>query len=263
MSEEEAQVVEESNHPEVEELARFLLSYDLEQVAELPEGCEPIVPDMLRHKLIKALEAIDKGRQTVIHARLRLALEKREIGGRSWVFAGVSPSDLQDRLGEVMNWNDDPAEDGSSTSGAGSHSKMSPDLPDFDQHFRGLRGEFYAMRPRDLIQFFCSCGTTVEVYFTNNLGERGEVLVERGTVLHVEAHGLTGNEAARRIMDWESGSFITRPLRENPPNTVDLTWIHLLLEHAQAIDESGEQPIVDPDTIDETLESLPNWMDAG
>jgi hypothetical protein len=245
----------------VDALARFLLSFDLPEEERVPLGAEPIVPLALRERLLRALDEVsgERGRTTVRHGRLRVALESCSEKGQRIVLAGVvresSSRSPQTRPKErPLRWPDAPT---------ASEPMLAPRQGDsFQQHFRGLRGEFYAMRPRDLIQFFCSCGTTVEVRFQTNLAERGEVLIEQGHVLHCATGEIEGDEAARVIMLWESGDFLTRPLREAPPQTVSLPWMTLMLEHAREIDESGEFATVSAEIRPETLEALPDWLDA-
>jgi hypothetical protein len=246
----------------VDALARFLLSFDLPEEDHIPPGAEPIVPLALRERLMRALEEVASaaGRASVRHGRVRVALESCTDGEQRIVLAGIlresSSRSPQSRPKErPLRWPAAPM-------------PAEPLLPrstsgdSFQQHFRGLRGEFYAMRPRDLIQFFCSCGTTVEVRFQTNLAERGEVLIEQGNVLHCATGELVGDDAARVMMLWESGDFLTRPLRESPPRTVSLPWMTLMLEHAREIDESGEFATVSAEIRPETLEALPDWLDT-
>ncbi|MBK9388566.1 MAG: DUF4388 domain-containing protein [Planctomycetes bacterium] len=246
----------------VDALARFLLSFDLPEEERFPPGAEPIVPPALRERLRRALEEVagETGRASVRHGRLRVALESCTDGEQRVVMAGVlressSRSPQSRSMERPLRWPAAPV-------------AAEPLLPrsisgdSFQQHFRGLRGEFYAMRPRDLIQFFCSCGTTVEVRFQTNLAERGEVLIEQGNVRHCATGELVGDDAARVMMLWESGDFLTRPLRESPPNTVSLPWMTLMLEHAREIDESGEFATVSAEIRPETLEALPDWLDT-
>lgn len=246
----------------VDALARFLLSFDLPEEERFPPGAEPIVPHALRERLLCALDelASDAGRTSVRHGRLRVSLESCTDGDQRIVMAGVlresSSRSPQTRPKErPLRWPEAPmpVEPLLARSAPGDS---------FQQHFRGLRGEFYAMRPRDLIQFFCSCGTTVEVRFQTNLAERGEVLIEQGHVLHCGTGDLVGDDAARVMMLWESGDFLTRPLRESPPHTVSLPWMTLMLEHAREIDESGEFATVSAEIRPETLEALPDWLDT-
>lgn len=238
-------------------LARFLLSFDLPEEERLPFGAEPFVPEGLRDRLQEALDALTKepGRTQVQHGRLRIAVESILRGGQQFVFAGVT-REGNSRGPKVPSKTPAPAwMDGPPLT-------LSASNDNFQQHFRGLRGEFYSMRPRDLIQFFCSCATTVEVRFDTNLGERGEVLIEQGHVLHCATAECEGDEAARVMMLWESGNFLTRPLRESPPVTVGLPWMTLMLEHAREMDESGEFATVSAEIRPETLEALPGWLDA-
>lgn len=241
----------------VEALAHFLLSFDLPEKERFPAGAEPIVPEALRTRLLEALKKLEgpAARTNLRHGRLRISLEKRSEGATRYVFAGVSRetnsrSPQHATREKPLVW---PAAVTLTPPNAGDS---------FHKHFRGLRGEFYAMRPRDLIQFFCSCGTTVEVRFQTNLAEHGEVLIEQGNVLHCATSELVGDDAARTMMLWESGDFSTRPLREAPPITVTLPWMTLMLEHARELDESGEYATVSAEIRPETLESLPDWMDA-
>ncbi|MBL8899085.1 MAG: DUF4388 domain-containing protein [Planctomycetes bacterium] len=246
----------------VDALARFLLSFDLPEEEQMPPGAEPIVPLALRERLLRALEEVTNaaGRASVRHGRLRVALESCTDGEQRIVMAGVlressSRGPQTQRKERPLRWPEVPV--------AAEPLLARRDSADsFQQHFRGLRGEFYAMRPRDLIQFFCSCGTTVEVRFQTNLAERGEVLIEQGNVLHCATGELVGDDAARVMMLWESGDFLTRPLRESPPSTVTLPWMTLMLEHAREIDESGEFATVSAEIRPETLEALPDWMDT-
>ena len=47
------------DHPAVDELARFLMTYDLTEAADLPEGFQPIVSSSLQRVLNSALHDLE------------------------------------------------------------------------------------------------------------------------------------------------------------------------------------------------------------
>lgn len=255
-------------HPALLALVRFLNVYDLDWDGDLPDGFEPIISPQLEENFGAVLDGRAGDRHTFLHGPHKIAIQTVEVDGRTFFFAGASPRKAKDgpeppakRTATRAN----PASaHGRSSAWAAPVDEPSDGVLErfYSEHIQGLRGKFHSLRPRDLVQFFCTLSATVEVHFQSDAGESGCVLMERGRVLHVELEGDSGLDAVSRLIEWETGTFLTMPLREDAPHSLDISWMQVLIERATKHDESLERAAQAEQIDAEILGDLPDWLDT-
>jgi CheY-like chemotaxis protein len=111
--------------------------------------------------------------------------------------------------------------------------------PDADTGFRGVQSKSLM----DLIQLECISQSSSVLRITNG-PLSGRIWIQDGEVLDSEADELTGEEAFRKILAWKAGSFESLPPEPGRTRTITKSYNALLLETAQAFDESASQAAV-------------------
>src|SRR5664280_952952 len=105
---------------------------------------------------------------------------------------------------------------------------------DQDGGFRGIQSKSLM----DIIQMECLTRSSSVLRIT-----RGSLVaklwIQGGELTDAEAEGARGEAAFRRILTWKSGTFENLPPEPNRERTISKPVNALLLESAQAIDESG------------------------
>jgi CheY-like chemotaxis protein len=105
---------------------------------------------------------------------------------------------------------------------------------DQDGGFRGIQSK----NLMDIIQMECLTRSSTVLRVT-----RGSLVaklwIQGGEFTDAEAEGARGEVAFRRILTWKSGTFENLPAEPNRERTIFKPVNALLLESAQAIDESG------------------------
>jgi CheY-like chemotaxis protein len=105
---------------------------------------------------------------------------------------------------------------------------------DQDGGFRGIQSKSLM----DIIQMECLTRSSSVLRIT-----RGSLVaklwIQGGELTDAEAEGACGEVAFRRILTWKSGTFENLPAEPNRKRTIFKPVNALLLESAQAIDESG------------------------
>jgi CheY-like chemotaxis protein len=90
----------------------------------------------------------------------------------------------------------------------------------------------------DLIQMEClSQSSTVLRVIRGSL--IGKIWINGGELIDAEIEGARGEAAFRRILEWKSGSFENLPAEPGRERTISKSVNALLLETAQAIDETA------------------------
>ncbi|HNQ73975.1 MAG TPA: response regulator [Verrucomicrobiota bacterium] len=103
--------------------------------------------------------------------------------------------------------------------------------------FRGVQSKSLV----DLVQLECiSQGSTV-LRITNG-PFTGHIWVSNGEVVDAETEEVRGEAAFQRILRWKAGNFEFLPAEPARPRTIFKPYNALLLETAQAIDESNHAP---------------------
>jgi hypothetical protein len=72
---------------------------------------------------------------------------------------------------------------------------------------------------------------------TNNL-LTGKIWIQAGELVDAEAADLRGEAAFQRILSWKAGNFEMLPTEPSRPRTIFKSYNAVLLESAQALDES-------------------------
>jgi len=106
--------------------------------------------------------------------------------------------------------------------------------------FRGIQSKSLI----DLIQLECLSQNSAVLRITN-AARTGRIWIQNGEVIDAETEDLTGEEAFRRIFEWRTGHFETLPADQTRPRTITKSASGLLLESAQALDESIESATQD------------------
>ena len=119
--------------------------------------------------------------------------------------------------------------------------------------FRGIQNKSLV----DIIQLECISNNSLVLRVTNG-PLVGKIWIENGEVIDATAEDLGGEVAFKGIMTWRAGSFESLPAEPEHPRAIEKNFNALLLETAQAIDES--RPPKEHDTTiiaKEQVEALP------
>jgi CheY-like chemotaxis protein len=105
--------------------------------------------------------------------------------------------------------------------------------------FRGVQSKSLV----DLIQLECLSQSSSTLRITNG-PLTGNIWILNGELVDAETEGVTGEEAFRKILAWKAGNFEILPPEPERPRQILKSCNALLLETAQALDESagGETP---------------------
>lgn len=99
--------------------------------------------------------------------------------------------------------------------------------------FRGMQSKSLM----DIIQLECISQSSSVVRISNG-ATTGCIWIQNGDPVDAEAADLRGETAFQRILSWKSGNFEMLPADPSRPRTIFKSYNALLLESAQAIDES-------------------------
>ena len=99
--------------------------------------------------------------------------------------------------------------------------------------FRGVHSKSLV----DIIQLECISQSSSLLRITNG-PLMGKIWIQDGDVIDAEGAGLTGEAAFHKILSWRAGVFESLPAEPSRPRTISQSYNALLLEGAQAIDES-------------------------
>lgn len=102
-----------------------------------------------------------------------------------------------------------------------------------DSGFRGIQSKSMV----DLIQLECIAQNSLVLRITNG-PLTAKIWILDGEVIDAEVDELRGEPAFQRILSWKGGAFETLPTESNRPRTILKSYNALLLESAQAMDES-------------------------
>ena len=99
--------------------------------------------------------------------------------------------------------------------------------------FRGVQSKSLV----DIIQLECISQSSSVLRITNG-PMSGRIWIQDGELIDAEAGDLRAEAAFQKILSWRAGSFETLPAEPSRPRTIFKSYNGLLLESAQAIDES-------------------------
>src|SRR5208283_5150035 len=99
--------------------------------------------------------------------------------------------------------------------------------------FRGMQSKSLV----DIIQLECISQSSSVLRITNSL-LTGKIWIQGGELVDAEADELRGEAAFQRILSWKAGNFEMLPADPSRPRTIFRSYNAVLLESAQAFDES-------------------------
>ncbi len=118
--------------------------------------------------------------------------------------------------------------------------------------FRGVQSKSLM----DIIQMEClSLSSTVLRITRGPLV--GKIWIVGGELIHAEAEGAMGEAAFRRILEWKAGTFENLPAELEHERTIEKPVNALLLEAAQAMDETADPAA--PGASKETVHRKSVW----
>ena len=80
----------------------------------------------------------------------------------------------------------------------------------------------------------------------------GRIWINEGEVFDAETDEMRGEEAFQKILAWQAGNFESLPAEPDRPRTIFKSYNALLLESAQALDESRHTEAPPPGLAGET-----------
>ena len=99
--------------------------------------------------------------------------------------------------------------------------------------FRGMQSKSLM----DIIQLECISQSSSVLHITNG-ALSGKIWIQNGELVDAEAAELHGEAAFQKILSWRAGNFEMLPTEPSRPRTIFKSYNALLLESAQAMDES-------------------------
>ncbi|HET7623800.1 MAG TPA: response regulator [Verrucomicrobiae bacterium] len=118
--------------------------------------------------------------------------------------------------------------------------------------FRGVQSKGLM----DIIQMECLSQSSTVMRITRG-SLVGKIWIQSGELIDAEAEGARGEAAFRRILEWKSGTFENLPAEPERERTIQKSVNALLLETAQAIDETA-QP-ADPSAEEDSIHRKTVW----
>lgn len=100
--------------------------------------------------------------------------------------------------------------------------------------FRGIQSKNLV----DLIQLECLSHSSSLLKITRT-GKQGQIWINSGELIDAATDSLTGEAAFKEILSWKHGSFEILPAEPERPRTIFTSYQGLLLDFAQAMDESN------------------------
>jgi CheY-like chemotaxis protein len=100
--------------------------------------------------------------------------------------------------------------------------------------FRGVQSKTLV----DLVQLECLSGSSSVLKITNGKLD-ARIWIQNGEVIDARADEQEGEAAFRRILSWKTGNFEILPAEAEHPRKIETSYQAILLDSAQAVDESG------------------------
>ena len=105
---------------------------------------------------------------------------------------------------------------------------------EYEGGFRGVQSKSLV----DLVQLECISQSSAVLRITNG-PFTGRIWVDNGEIVDAETEELRGEDAFQKILRWRAGNFEFLPAEPHRPRTIFKSYNALLLETAQALDESN------------------------
>jgi len=116
--------------------------------------------------------------------------------------------------------------------------------------FRGIQSKSLI----DLIQLECYSQSSSMLKITNGASS-GRIWLAKGEIIDAEALDDVGERAFKRIMAWKTGNFEILPAEPNHPARIQASSQALLLETAQAIDETFDTAFLSRENLEPSVSS--------
>lgn len=100
--------------------------------------------------------------------------------------------------------------------------------------FRGVQSKTLV----DIIQLECLTQASVILRVTSAAGD-GRIWIQKGEIIDAQSGDLMGKDAFLEMLSWKAGNFEILPSELPRPRTIYDSYEGLLMETAQALDESG------------------------
>lgn len=113
---------------------------------------------------------------------------------------------------------------------------------DHEGGFRGVQSKSLM----DIIQMECLSQSSTLMRITRG-SLIGKIWIQGGELIDAEAEGARGEAAFRRILEWRSGTFENLPPEPDRERSIHKSVNALLLEAAQAMDETASKDDSDPE----------------
>jgi CheY-like chemotaxis protein len=110
-----------------------------------------------------------------------------------------------------------------------------------EQGFRGVQSKSLV----DLVQLECISQSSSVLRITNG-PLSGRIWINNGELIDADTEEARGEEAFQKILGWRAGNFESLPAEPARPRTIFKSYNALLLESAQALDESRQAEIPAP-----------------
>ena len=104
------------------------------------------------------------------------------------------------------------------------------------ESMKGLAGKLSTISLEELIQTLYTANKTGVLTIDNN-GDKGNIYIKNGLVIHAMTKSLKGEQAFFRVMTWHDASFRFIPGDVNVERTVTMNVHGLLLEAMKRIDD--------------------------
>jgi CheY-like chemotaxis protein len=101
----------------------------------------------------------------------------------------------------------------------------------------GFQGLLRRIGLADLLQMQC-LGQSSSVVEVKSTRKRGEIYIQNGVIIHAVCGERQGQSALNRLLRLGRGEFRIKPFVEPPERTIVGAWEYVLMEAAQARDES-------------------------
>src|SRR5438034_7834919 len=109
--------------------------------------------------------------------------------------------------------------------------------------FRGVQSKSLV----DIIQLECISQSSSALRITNG-SWTGKIWIQEGEIIDSETEDLQGEPAFTKILSWRAGGFEALPAEPDRERTIFKSYNGLLLETAQALDESAGGITPEPDS---------------
>lgn len=118
--------------------------------------------------------------------------------------------------------------------------------------FRGVQSKSLV----DIIQLECLSQSSSVLRIIHE-ALNGKIWIQGGEIIDAETGSLGGENAFKEIMSWKTGSFEILPAEPNRPRSIHSSYHGLLLDSAQAMDESHTDFLTKSDTELEKVTGSP------